>query len=375
MDEGKISEHFSLDESQSNPGLVNTYKLDDHHAYITFYEEPESGISVQLQDHGDEYEYKYHRMAGHKLFETPSDFEKDARFTEIIRRGDVVYYDDLDYKDAILKVFLDEEGRGYNIVYDIEPGSDSDIDELIVLSMAYPEASEKTVVSEAGKRRVEESGITTADIETKYNDLFEDEQSETGFVSVGNDKSDITGDSMDYSELMDTIMIYYSHLHGTNDVDAEISNETRGSVTVRVFDPYSSSETLGYYQYDKEKDLWTDLETGDPVDFDEAEGVYEELLNGRSGYSDYILPYSSDILLTEDDLDGLTAQELTYARNEIYARHGYVFKSAELNNYFYSRDWYYPDSSFNGKLSDLEQKNANFISNYQDEYGLTYKPE
>jgi hypothetical protein len=34
--------------------------------------------------------------------------------------------------------------------------------------------------------------------------------------------------------------------------------------------------------------------------------------------------------LTSADLEGRTADELRILRNEIYARHGYVFKSEEL---------------------------------------------
>ena len=179
--------------------------------------------------------------------------------------------------------------------------------------------------------------------------------------------------SSENDEIVDTIMLYYANLHGNNNIKSEIVSDSSDSLYIRILD-YDDRE-LGIYEYNKNTDSWTDLETKDPVDFDEAAENYEEDFRGRSGYPDYIIPYSSDRPLTESDLSGLSAQELTYARNEIFARHGYIFKSAELNNYFNSKDWYYPDSSFNGKLSDLEQKNANFISNYQDEYGLTYKPE
>ena len=179
--------------------------------------------------------------------------------------------------------------------------------------------------------------------------------------------------SSENDEVVDTIMLYYANLHGNNNIKSEIVSDSSDSLYIRILD-YDDRE-LGVYEYNKNTDTWMDLETKKPVDFDEAAEAYEENLSGRSGYFDYIISYSSDYPLTETDLSGLSAQELTYARNEIFARHGYIFKSAELNNYFNSKDWYYPDSSFNGKLSDLEQKNANFISNYQDEYGLTYKPE
>ncbi|MGN1023298.1 MAG: YARHG domain-containing protein, partial [Lachnospiraceae bacterium] len=48
---------------------------------------------------------------------------------------------------------------------------------------------------------------------------------------------------------------------------------------------------------------------------------------------DYIIPDSDSRLLTEDDVKDLTLQEINYAKNEIYARHGRKFKSKELQNY------------------------------------------
>jgi uncharacterized protein len=42
------------------------------------------------------------------------------------------------------------------------------------------------------------------------------------------------------------------------------------------------------------------------------------------------------------DYDAFTCWELKVARNEIFARHGYVFKSHELSDYFSRRAWYRP---------------------------------
>ena len=94
--------------------------------------------------------------------------------------------------------------------------------------------------------------------------------------------------------------------------------------------------------------------------------------------SEYILPDSSSRKITESDLSGLSAKELTYARNEIYARHGAVFKAAELNNYFGTKSWYsgqYTTNEVGSMISDLERENEEFIRSYQDANGLTYKPQ
>lgn len=56
--------------------------------------------------------------------------------------------------------------------------------------------------------------------------------------------------------------------------------------------------------------------------------------------AEYILPYSDSVYLTESDLQDLTKAELRFARNEIYARHGYIFEAEDLREYFSSRSWY-----------------------------------
>ena len=90
----------------------------------------------------------------------------------------------------------------------------------------------------------------------------------------------------------------------------------------------------------------------------------------------YILPNSGTEELTTDDLANLTAQELTYARNEIYARHGRTFESTELTNYFTSKNWYAPDESFEDtSLSDVENANAQLIAQYQKDNSLEYAPQ
>ena len=103
----------------------------------------------------------------------------------------------------------------------------------------------------------------------------------------------------------------------------------------------------------------------------------EEKVAVKKGIEDpdgYILADSSTKKLTESDLAGLTAQELTYARNEVYARYGYVFQSPELNEYFATKSWYSANASFDGSLSATESANAEFIKNYQQTNNLTYTP-
>lgn len=89
----------------------------------------------------------------------------------------------------------------------------------------------------------------------------------------------------------------------------------------------------------------------------------------------YILPDSASRKLKKSDLAGMTAQQLSYAKNEIYARHGRVYKSSELQDYFNEKDWYEENDDFKDEdLSKKEAENTKFIAAYQKDNDLEYKP-
>lgn len=83
----------------------------------------------------------------------------------------------------------------------------------------------------------------------------------------------------------------------------------------------------------------------------------------------YILPESSSRLLTNADVAGLSLQQVNYAKNEIYARHGRLFDSRELQNYFNSQSWYSgtiaPANFSESLLSDVEKKNVTFLKDLE----------
>ena len=103
--------------------------------------------------------------------------------------------------------------------------------------------------------------------------------------------------------------------------------------------------------------------------------VAEKNISSMS-FEDLMKKDASTYLFTNDDLASLSPKELTYLRNRIYAVHGYVFKSQELNDYFSQFSWYHPDSSETAdELNSTEKANAVFINSYQEENGKTYQPD
>jgi hypothetical protein len=66
--------------------------------------------------------------------------------------------------------------------------------------------------------------------------------------------------------------------------------------------------------------------------------------------------------LTEQDLAGMTKDELAFTRNEIFARHGHTFKTPKMMNYFNEKRWYGPlvdDAA--PLLNKFEKRNVEFI--------------
>lgn len=87
-----------------------------------------------------------------------------------------------------------------------------------------------------------------------------------------------------------------------------------------------------------------------------------EVINSIDGY--YHITGSRK--LTYNDIQGLSTSELRIMRNEIYARHGYIFQDDMLRNYFSQKEWYAPKTK-NVSLSSIEQYNVLFIKGYEQQ--------
>lgn len=96
--------------------------------------------------------------------------------------------------------------------------------------------------------------------------------------------------------------------------------------------------------------------------------VYEITSLTKYDGKDYLLPNSGTKLLTSSDIAGMSKYDLALARNEIYARHGRKFQTAEYNDYFSSKSWYSINPNYNysdddSNLNEIEIKNVQFILN------------
>lgn len=78
-------------------------------------------------------------------------------------------------------------------------------------------------------------------------------------------------------------------------------------------------------------------------------------------------PESSERKLTESDVEHVTPWGAKIMMNEIYARHGFIFKDAAMRKHFKKEKWYKgtEKSMKKIKLTDTEIQNIAFIREHQ----------
>jgi len=83
-----------------------------------------------------------------------------------------------------------------------------------------------------------------------------------------------------------------------------------------------------------------------------------------------LIPNSDKQQIDSTVLIGKSQEFLRYARNEIFARHGYVFSDLCLDNYFKHQDWYKAIDK-NVSVSEIEKTNIELIKKYEENFEYT----
>lgn len=95
--------------------------------------------------------------------------------------------------------------------------------------------------------------------------------------------------------------------------------------------------------------------------------------NDNNTQSSQFLFDSANQYITKSYLSTCTRDEITIILNEMYARHGYIFKDAELREYFNSQSWYvgYTTSMEEAAsyFNKIETANLNTIYEYMKDMG------
>ena len=86
-------------------------------------------------------------------------------------------------------------------------------------------------------------------------------------------------------------------------------------------------------------------------------------------YSGDVFPDSSSRYLTSTEVKALSSTNRSLARNEIYARHGYHFKSGDLWSHFYGTghytDWGKSEDAAHSEFNAYEKANVKLIKSIE----------
>lgn len=98
-----------------------------------------------------------------------------------------------------------------------------------------------------------------------------------------------------------------------------------------------------------------------PAKQEETPGIPEHLTKVEG----YLTP--ADRVITETELQGRSKAELRVMRNEVYARHGRVFQSSDLQDYFSKKPWYTQNAGYSDSLlTDVDKENVRVIQEHED---------
>ncbi|MDD3796670.1 MAG: YARHG domain-containing protein, partial [Lachnospiraceae bacterium] len=106
----------------------------------------------------------------------------------------------------------------------------------------------------------------------------------------------------------------------------------------------------------------------------QGNGIYDGTFSDSSIYSpdDLVLWHVNSRYIGEEELYNFDLAKLRLIRNELFALHGRIFNSEDLQSYFSQKSWYVPtyepevfDENMESYLNDYELANLNVILAYE----------
>ncbi|MGI0534819.1 YARHG domain-containing protein [Bacillus pfraonensis] len=94
---------------------------------------------------------------------------------------------------------------------------------------------------------------------------------------------------------------------------------------------------------------------------EQPKSSYSPPVTTKYVYNGFFFPDSHIRKLTSAELNFLTKEQLRIARNEIYARHGHIFQTKDMQAYFLRQSWYRENPYYTGELNDVETYNVELI--------------
>jgi len=157
-------------------------------------------------------------------------------------------------------------------------------------------------------------------------------------------------------------------IHG---IETGMSMDEAESILKKIYESAGNSE---------DKAIYLNRSNGFGIGLQAENGNVSQLIVGQLSETDlqeylheaYIFPYSDSEYLTEEEVRTFDSESLRIGRNEIFARHGAIFESEDLQSYFDSMPWYdgtiaVADIDSNSEFNEYEKANVELIKSIEDE--------
>lgn len=171
-----------------------------------------------------------------------------------------------------------------------------------------------------------------------------------------------------YKSGSDNESAYYSYTPAQAKADKSLEYSYDGYV---ILQKYREAGQDAYKVTEYKTNL--DPSTEEPANTIEITTEKKTVPNFNYDSHDQYLFDSANKYITNEYLSGCSRDEITVILNEIYARHGYIFKDAELREYFNSQSWYHGTvtslEEAAEEFNSIEQKNVDTIYLYQKSMG------
>lgn len=169
---------------------------------------------------------------------------------------------------------------------------------------------------------------------------------------------DVDGESFKVEDTMNRFMVPQDSGEITTNPDYRPSDDKEGGTTEESTQEEASQED-SQEEASQEEAPQEEMPQEEPA---------EETSDGAD--SEYIFQDSDSRRLKKSDLKGMSKKDLKLARNELYARHGYIFKDKSLAEYFEGKSWYTgtiksEDFKDTERFNDIEIANRNLILEYE----------
>ena len=162
----------------------------------------------------------------------------------------------------------------------------------------------------------------------------------------------------DYYEYVMNLLFDFVKDMNTVEIDGDILKLDGESYRVNLDWNFFDTKNVVLWLFLEDKGWYAIVKNGVNGELHESyRGEYRELY----AKPEVIKTFPLMFLKTDKNLtyySDLPKDQYRYLRNLIYARHGYIFKSADLNEYFSKFNWYKPNPNFSEDLLTNEEKDC-----------------